>query len=77
MDNNQLDFRDLLLESIADVREIVRDVMIDMTAPMMDMELKKMWAQMPQELKDKLAAERPEEYKALMDHIQNKGERYG
>ena len=75
MDNGQLDFRDLLLESIADVREIVRDVMIDMTAPMMDMELKKTWAQMPQELKEKLAAERPEEYQALMDHIG--GKRYG
>lgn len=75
MADDQLDFRDILLESIADVREIVRDVMIEMTAPMMDMELKKMWAQMPQELKDKLAAERPEEYQALMDHIG--GKHYG
>lgn len=75
MDNAQLDFRDILLESIADVREIVRDVIIDLTAPVMEMELKKMWAQMPQELKDKLATERPEEYKALMDHIG--GKHYG
>ena len=75
MDDN-LDFRDILLESIADVREIVRDVMIDLTAPVMEMELKKMWAQMPQELKDKLAAERPEEYQALMKHIGGKNNGY-
>ena len=75
MDDN-LDFRDIFLESIADVREIVRDVMIDLTAPVLEMELKKAWAQMSQELKDKLAVERPEEYQALMKHIGGKHNGY-
>ena len=58
-----------MLEAIADVREIFREVMIEATAPMVDMELRQMWAQMPQELKDKLAAERPEEYEMLMKQL--------
>jgi hypothetical protein len=64
-----LDFRDMMLEAIAEVREIFRAAMIELTEPVMDMELRKMWATMPPELKDKLATERPEEYKMLMKHI--------
>ncbi len=67
--SDRLDLRDVMLEAIADVREIFREVMIEATAPMVDMELRQMWAQMPQELKDRLAAERPEEYEMLMKQI--------
>ena len=67
--SDRLDFRDVMLEAIADVREIFREVMIEATAPMVEMELRQMWAQMPQELKDRLAAERPEEYEMLMKQI--------
>ena len=66
---DRLDLRDVMLEAIADVREIFREVMIEATAPMVEMELRQMWAQMPQELKDRLAAERPEEYEMLMKQI--------
>lgn len=66
---DRLDLRDVMLEAIADVREIFREVMIEATAPMVDMELRQMWAQMPQELKDRLAAERPEEYEMLMKQL--------
>lgn len=67
--SDRLDLRDVMLEAIADVREIFREVMIEATAPMVDMELRQMWAQMPQELKDRLAAERPEEYEMLMKQL--------
>mgnify|MGYP003521666352 FL=1 len=67
--SDRLDLRDVMLEAIADVREIFREVMIEATAPMVEMELRQMWAQMPQELKDRLAAERPEEYEMLMKQI--------
>ncbi len=67
--SDRLDLRDVMLEAIAGVREIFREVMIEATAPMVDMELRQMWAQMPQELKDRLAAERPEEYEMLMKQI--------
>lgn len=67
--SDRLDLRDVMLEAIADVREIFREVMIEATAPMVEMELRQAWAQMPQELKDRLAAERPEEYEMLMKQI--------
>lgn len=67
--SNTIDFRDMMLECTAEVKEIFRETMIELTEPIMDMELKKMWAQMPTELKDKLAQERPEEYAMLMKQI--------
>ncbi len=67
--SGSLDLRDVLLESIADVRSVFRDVMIELTQPMGEMELRRMWAQMPPELKDRLAQERPEEYAMLMKHL--------
>ena len=64
-----IDFRDMMLECAAEVKEIFRETMIELTEPMMEMELKMMWAQLPAELKDKLAQERPEEYAMLMKQI--------
>lgn len=67
--SNSIDFRDMMLECTAEVKEIFRETMIELTEPMMEMELKMMWAQLPAELKDKLAQERPEEYTMLMKQI--------
>lgn len=64
-----IDFRDMMLECTAEVKEIFRETMIELTEPIIEMELKMMWAQMPAELKDKLAQERPEEYAMLMKQI--------
>ena len=69
--DDTLDLRDLMLEAIADVREIFREVMIELTEPMINMQVKMMWAQMPPELKDKLAAERPAEYADLMNYLED------
>ena len=65
-----LDFRDMMLECIAEVKDAFREVMIELTEPVAEMELAMMWAQLPAELKDKLRAERPEEYAMLMEQIQ-------
>lgn len=67
--SERLDFRDMMLEAEADVREIFRDVMIELTEPAMEMELRMTWARMPQELKDRLAQEKPEEYAMLMKYL--------
>ena len=67
--SNGIDFRDMMLECTAEVKEIFRETMIELTEPIIEMELKMMWAQMPAELKDKLAQERPEEYAMLMKQI--------
>lgn len=69
MTNNGIDFRDMMLECTAEVKEIFRETMIELTEPIMEMELKMMWAQLPAELKDKLAQERPEEYAMLMKQL--------
>ena len=69
MTNNGIDFRDMMLECTAEVKEIFRETMIELTEPMMEMELKMTWAQLPAELKDKLAQERPEEYAMLMKQL--------
>ena len=67
--SNGIDFRDMMLECTAEVKEIFRETMIELTEPIIEMELKMMWAQMPAELKDRLAQERPEEYAMLMKQI--------
>lgn len=64
-----IDFRDMMLECTAEVKEIFRETMIELTESIIEMELKMMWAQMPAELKDKLAQERPEEYAMLMKQM--------
>jgi len=69
MSGNGIDFRDMMLECTAEVKEIFRETMIELTEPMIEMELKMMWAQMPAELKDRLAQERPEEYAMLMKQM--------
>ncbi len=69
MSSNGIDFRDMMLECTAEVKEIFRETMIELTEPIIEMELKMMWAQMPAELKDRLAKERPEEYAMLMKQI--------
>lgn len=69
MTSNGIDFRDMMLECTAEVKEIFRETMIELTEPIIEMELKMMWAQMPAELKDRLAQERPEEYAMLMKQM--------
>ena len=69
MTSNGIDLRDMMLECTAEVKEIFRETMIELTEPIIEMELKMMWAQMPAELKDRLAQERPEEYAMLMKQM--------
>ena len=69
MSDNGIDLRDMMLECTAEVKEIFRETMIELTEPIIEMELKMMWAQMPAELKDRLAQERPEEYAMLMKQM--------
>lgn len=64
-----IDFRDMMLECTAEVKEIFRETMIELTEPLIEMELKRTWAMMPAELKDRLAQERPEEYALLMKQL--------
>jgi hypothetical protein len=64
-----LDFRDMMLECIAEVKETFRETMIDLTRPIANLELQMLWAKLPPQLKDKLRTDRPEEYEMLMKQI--------
>lgn len=64
---DDLDIRDVMLEATAEVQEIIREVIADLTAPQVREKLLESWATAPEELKEMFATERPEEYAALMD----------
>lgn len=69
MASDSIDLRDMMLEAIAMVREAFRDVMIDLTQPLVRLELARVWAELPPELKDKVMAEMPGEYEMLMQEL--------
>jgi len=67
---DEFDMRDLMLEATAEVQEIVRELMQDLTMPMIKAQVKQMWMTAPDEMKEQFKAERPEEYAALMDMME-------
>ncbi len=67
--DNDIDLRDIMLEAIAEVREVFRAVMIDLTKPMVELELARVWSTLPPEMKDKMRQEMPEEYEMLMQEF--------
>lgn len=64
------DVKDMLLEAQADVQEIMREVMQEIAMPQMMTTFKVQWAKMPNEMKERFAKERPEEYRKLMEIMQ-------
>jgi len=67
-----------MLEATAEIQEVIREVMIDIAAPQAKAKLLESWAGAPEELKERFAQERPEEYRALMELIDpGKAGRYG
>ncbi len=67
--DNDIDLRDIMLEAIAEVREVFRAVTIDLTKPMVELELARVWSTLPPEMKDKMRQEMPEEYEMLMQEF--------
>jgi hypothetical protein len=67
--DNDIDLRDIMLEAIAEVREVFRAVMIDLTKPMVELELARVWSTLPPEMKDRMRQEMPEEYEMLMQEF--------
>ena len=62
-----LDLNDLMLEATAEVQEIIREIMEELAEPQMKAQAAAMWARMPDEMKELYAQERPEEYRAIME----------
>jgi hypothetical protein len=66
---DDFDLRDIFLEATADIQEIVREVMEELTEPQELEQIRQMWAAATDEQKEQIMRENPEEYKALMDAI--------
>lgn len=60
------DTRDAILEAQAETMALVREVMEEITAPKIKLEGRKLWASMPDAMKDQFKTERPSEYQQFM-----------
>lgn len=64
-----VDYRDVMLAAAADVQEMMREFEMEMSMPQMVMEMKKLWATLPNEMREKFAKERPQEYAAFISML--------
>lgn len=64
-----VDYRDVMLAAAADVQEMMREFEMEMSLPQMMAEMGKMWATLPDEMREKFAKERPQEYAAFMSML--------
>lgn len=60
------DMKDVILEAQAEVMELVREVMQEIVTPQIKLGGRKLWATMPDEMKEQFKAERPNEYAEFM-----------
>jgi hypothetical protein len=65
--HQSFDLRDVMLEAQAEVQAVMREILQDLALPQMLDAFKMQWAQMPPAMKEKFKAERPEQYKALVE----------
>lgn len=66
------ELRDIILEATAEVQEVIREVMEDLTAPMVREQIRRQWATMPDEMKEQFMRENPEEYRILMEDMERR-----
>ncbi len=59
------DVKEAILEAQAEMMELVRDVMMEAVLPQIKLQARKMWATMPDDMKERFKAERPQEYAEL------------
>lgn len=64
--NNITDTRDAILEAQAEMMELVREVMQEIVTPQIKTGSRRLWATMPDEMKEQFKAERPNEYAEFM-----------
>jgi len=58
-----------MLQATAEVQSLFMDFKKEMAMPQMKSQFALMWAQLPADMKEKFAAEKPEEYAALMNSL--------
>lgn len=66
---DDLDIRDIMLEATAEIQEIVREVMDELTEPHELEKVRQMWAAAPDEIKEQFMNEQPDDYRSLMESL--------
>jgi hypothetical protein len=66
---DDFDLRDILLEATADVQEIVREVMEELSEPHELAAMQKLWASAPDDERDRLLMEDPDFYRELENKL--------
>lgn len=64
-----MELQDLMLEAMAEVQELVREFVNELTEPEQKVQLRQAWISLPDELKEKFKSERPQEYADMMKTI--------
>lgn len=60
------DYQDAILEAQAEVMDVVREVVREFVLPAVQKQARQMWANMPDDMKERFKQERPDEYAAFM-----------
>ena len=66
------EIRDVMLEAVAEVQAIMREVAQDLVKPQMMRQIRQMWMTAPDEIKESFKLERPQEYAELMEDLKVK-----
>lgn len=64
-----VDLRDVILEAVSEVQEIIREETQELVAPVMQDKFVEIWVNLPDEMKEKFKVEQPEAYRALMESM--------
>lgn len=67
-----MDLRDIMLEATAEVQQILRELLQELTAEVDKDQVRMMWAQLPDEAKEQFMRENPDEYRMLMDEMERR-----
>jgi hypothetical protein len=62
-----IDLRDVTLEATAEVQAVLMEVTRELTEPQQEALVRRMWAEMPEEMKAQFQKEDPQGFAALMD----------
>jgi hypothetical protein len=63
------DLRDVMLEATARAQKLLMEFQKQIAMPMMKGKMAEMWQTLPDEMKERFAKEKPNEYHALMEAL--------
>ncbi len=70
--SDDFDLNDIMLEAVAEVQEIVREVLEELAAPQEKLSAMKAWMEMSDEEKDAFASEQPDQYRAMVADMERR-----